>query len=222
MTEGEKDKFIDDYLEHEGLQLDPMAIEYNQWLRQTMKIILNSLWGKFGQRGRRNQSKICWNLDSFLTMYLIRLTTSLIALDHFCAPARLAKISRLISTDSLSRPKWKLFTIDLLFSVPTVPYRHGWIVDRTILVVDQLWQIRDPIKTANAQIPAHQISEGSIESFDDASHLFVANLARKVLHMIEQFADKGIEEFGPWIGGEAFGDIVESQVLCVWLWYLVL
>lgn len=68
MTEAEKDKFIDDYLAHEGIQLDPANIAYNEGLRQTMKIILNSLWGKFGQRGNMSMSKICLEPKEFYAM----------------------------------------------------------------------------------------------------------------------------------------------------------
>ncbi len=68
MTEAEKDKFIDDYLAHEGIKLDPANVAYNEGMRRTMKIILNSLWGKFGQRSNQTMSKICFEPKEFYSM----------------------------------------------------------------------------------------------------------------------------------------------------------
>lgn len=70
MSDIEKDKFIDDYFEHEGIRLDMDAISVNQGLRRTMKIILNSLWGKFGQRNNMTQSKMCMNPREFYSVIL--------------------------------------------------------------------------------------------------------------------------------------------------------
>jgi len=68
MTDEQQDQFIDEYFKHEGIQLDPNNIEYNQGLRQTMKIILNSLWGKFGQRGNMPQAKVCMQAKDFYSI----------------------------------------------------------------------------------------------------------------------------------------------------------
>jgi len=70
MSDEEKDAFIVDYFRHEGIQLEPTKIEFNQGLRQTMKIILNALWGKFGQRGNMTQSKICFEPKEFYSLIL--------------------------------------------------------------------------------------------------------------------------------------------------------
>lgn len=59
MTPEDKDVYVRDYEAHEGIRLDPTRIEKNPGLRQVSKLMLTSLWGKFGQRGNRNQSKIC-------------------------------------------------------------------------------------------------------------------------------------------------------------------
>ena len=48
-TEEEKQRYIDDYKEHEGIQLDPEKITRNEGLRSLSKIMLNTHWGKFGQ-----------------------------------------------------------------------------------------------------------------------------------------------------------------------------
>ena len=46
VTDEQKQRYINDYYEHEGIRLDPEKIEYNPGLRYLAKLILNSLWGK--------------------------------------------------------------------------------------------------------------------------------------------------------------------------------
>ena len=41
----QKQRYIDEYYEHEGIRLDPEKIEYNPGLRSLPKLMLNSLWG---------------------------------------------------------------------------------------------------------------------------------------------------------------------------------
>ena len=45
-TEEEKMEYIQQYLEHEGIYLDPSKIEHNPGLRALAKLMLNSFWGK--------------------------------------------------------------------------------------------------------------------------------------------------------------------------------
>ena len=47
VTDDQKQRYIDDYYEHEGIRLDPDKIEYNPGLQYLAKLILNSLWGKY-------------------------------------------------------------------------------------------------------------------------------------------------------------------------------
>jgi len=54
-SEEAKQKYIDDFLEHEGIQLEYDKIEYNPGLRTLAKLMLNSMWGKFGQRLNKTQ-----------------------------------------------------------------------------------------------------------------------------------------------------------------------
>ena len=46
VTDEQKQRYIDEYYEHEGIRLDPNKIEYNPGLRSLAKLMLNSLWGK--------------------------------------------------------------------------------------------------------------------------------------------------------------------------------
>ena len=47
VTEEQKQEYIDDYYENEGIHLDPQKIKYNPGLRQLAKLMLNSLWGNY-------------------------------------------------------------------------------------------------------------------------------------------------------------------------------
>ena len=46
VTDEQKQQYIDEYYEHEGIRLDPNKIEYNPGLRMLAKLALNSLWGR--------------------------------------------------------------------------------------------------------------------------------------------------------------------------------
>ena len=45
MTDEQKQAYIEEYYEHEGIRLDPEKIEYNPGLCSLAKLMLNSLWG---------------------------------------------------------------------------------------------------------------------------------------------------------------------------------
>ena len=54
-TEEEKQDYIQKYFEKEGIQLEYDRIKYNPGLRTLAKMMLNSMWGKFGQRLNKTQ-----------------------------------------------------------------------------------------------------------------------------------------------------------------------
>ena len=47
VTDEQKQQYIDEYYEHEGIRLDPDNIKYNPGLRWLAKLMLNSLWGTY-------------------------------------------------------------------------------------------------------------------------------------------------------------------------------
>ena len=47
VTDEQKQRYIDEYYEHEGIRLDPENIKYNPGLRSLAKLMLNSLWGMY-------------------------------------------------------------------------------------------------------------------------------------------------------------------------------
>ena len=49
-TEEERDRYIQEYFEHEGILLDKKSVVKNPGLRSLSKLALNSFYGKFGQR----------------------------------------------------------------------------------------------------------------------------------------------------------------------------
>ena len=50
VIEEQKQRYVEEIFEHEGIRLDPSKIEYNPGLRALSKLMLNSLWGRFAQR----------------------------------------------------------------------------------------------------------------------------------------------------------------------------
>ena len=54
-TEDQKQEYIKNYFEHEGIQLEYDKIKKNLGLRTLAKMMLNSMWGKFGQRLNKTQ-----------------------------------------------------------------------------------------------------------------------------------------------------------------------
>lgn len=54
-TDQEKQAYIQDYYEHQGIRLDWDKIQKNKGLKAVAKLMLNSLWGKFGENPRHRQ-----------------------------------------------------------------------------------------------------------------------------------------------------------------------
>ena len=54
-SDQQKDDYISNYFEKEGVQLDKNNIKYNAGLRSVMKLMLNSFWGRFGMQTNKTQ-----------------------------------------------------------------------------------------------------------------------------------------------------------------------
>jgi len=65
-TEEQKAQYIREYEEHEGIKLEPDKVEKNSALRASAKLMLNSFWGKFGQRNNLMKTDILDNYQSFI------------------------------------------------------------------------------------------------------------------------------------------------------------
>jgi len=64
-NETKRQHYIREYYEHEGIQLEYDKIEHNPGLRALAKMMLNSMWGKFGQRLNKTQVKEFGNPRAF-------------------------------------------------------------------------------------------------------------------------------------------------------------
>ena len=58
VTEDEKDQYIQDYYENEGILLDKTKIKRNEGMRTICKLLLNSHWGRFGMNTNKSQYKL--------------------------------------------------------------------------------------------------------------------------------------------------------------------
>ena len=61
ITDQEKDKYIKDYYDHEGIQLDKSQIEYNPGKRAVAKIKANSQWGFLAMNSNKVSYKVINN-----------------------------------------------------------------------------------------------------------------------------------------------------------------
>lgn len=68
VTKEEKEKYIDDFLKNEDVQLEFTEIIKNSGLRSFAKLILNSFWGKFGQRENQPKTSIVNDPKEFFNM----------------------------------------------------------------------------------------------------------------------------------------------------------
>jgi hypothetical protein len=66
VSEETKQKYIQQYFQREGIWLDYNRIEENPGLRSLAKLMLNSFWGKFGQRGNMVQTTYITEPDDYL------------------------------------------------------------------------------------------------------------------------------------------------------------
>ena len=57
-TPEDQQRYIDLFFEREGIRLDPANIKRNDGLRALAKLMLNSMWGKFGQQSNKKQVRL--------------------------------------------------------------------------------------------------------------------------------------------------------------------
>ena len=64
-TDEQKDAYIEDYYQKEGIRLDKDKIKYNSGRRLIAKLFLNTLWGKFGQRSNQTTVEFITDADHY-------------------------------------------------------------------------------------------------------------------------------------------------------------
>ena len=57
-TEQEKDKYIQEYLDHESILLDKESKVKNAGLRSVSKLALNSFYGKLGAKNKHEENSL--------------------------------------------------------------------------------------------------------------------------------------------------------------------
>ena len=60
-----REEYLQEYETNQGIHLDPAKIEKNPGLRSLAKLMLNSFWGKFGQRPNQTQVTTSANPSQF-------------------------------------------------------------------------------------------------------------------------------------------------------------
>ena len=68
VTEEEKQNYIKEYYETEGILLDPTQIKYNAGLRNVMKLMLNSFWGRFALRSNNSKVKMITSISEWVDL----------------------------------------------------------------------------------------------------------------------------------------------------------
>ena len=81
-VEAAKMEYICQYEEKEGIKLDPAEIEKNEAMRQLAKLMLNSFWGKFGQRANLGKTEYFQQPDEFFRCVFN--PTNEVSSIHFC------------------------------------------------------------------------------------------------------------------------------------------
>lgn len=67
-SESDRRKYIDQYFQKEGIELDESKIERNEALRFIAKIMLNSFWGKLAQRPNQPQAELINSYDKYVEL----------------------------------------------------------------------------------------------------------------------------------------------------------
>ncbi|XP_026286850.1 uncharacterized protein LOC113212391 [Frankliniella occidentalis] len=69
-TDEEKKEFVADVLKHDGITINPENMIYRPALRVLSKLILNSFWGKFGERTLRPKTELIYDYSELIRIVL--------------------------------------------------------------------------------------------------------------------------------------------------------
>ena len=69
-SEDDKERYITEYAKNEGIHLDYTNIDKNPGQRSLAKLLLNSFWGKFGQRANLKQTQYIQDQATFLQLIM--------------------------------------------------------------------------------------------------------------------------------------------------------
>ncbi|MGH0148383.1 UNVERIFIED_CONTAM: hypothetical protein FKN15_037475 [Acipenser sinensis] len=114
--EERKERYIAEYFQKEGVQLDPQNINVNPAKRQISKLCLNSLWGKFAQRTNQLSTSLVKDPDQFFH-YLF---SKRYQVSHFCFVSdTVAQVQWRYASDTYTPPG----NVNLFIKVFIIPLR---------------------------------------------------------------------------------------------------
>ena len=167
ITQEDNQCYIDDYKQHEGIQLDPNKIKRNEVLRSLSKIMLNIHWGKFGQNPDKAKITYISEPEEYIEMMMTDSTidvieplpnTNVVLAAYTTAQARMRLYSLLEWLDETA----------LYFDTDSVIYIHDpskW----NLPLGDYLGELKDETKDvpitsyvlAGAKNYGHQLQDGT-------------------------------------------------------------
>ncbi|XP_034250240.1 uncharacterized protein LOC117650752 [Thrips palmi] len=85
-SEEKKKQYIEDVRNHDGISVDASKVEKNPALRTLSKLILNSFWGKFGEKTLRTKTVLIYNYEELMGLVSdpTKTVQSLIPLSEDC------------------------------------------------------------------------------------------------------------------------------------------
>ncbi|XP_052128682.1 uncharacterized protein LOC127750612 [Frankliniella occidentalis] len=85
-TPEQKQKYIDDVRKYDGVVIDPAEVDKRPALRQLSKLLLNSFWGKFGEKTSRPKTEFIYARDALLNIVAdpSKIVTALVPISENC------------------------------------------------------------------------------------------------------------------------------------------
>ena len=164
VTDEQKQRYVEEYEQHEGIQLNPEEIEYNPGLRYLAKLILNSLWGKYTFHNLVSSVGRAWDCSEVvITGSPVQFRNG--GFIHFILfLGKFAQRSNLTKTKRVTEPK-ELF--DYLDST-TYKVSEAWIVnDDTVEVhYTNTEEFIEPDKKTNIVIAAFTTAYARLKLYD--------------------------------------------------------
>ncbi len=145
ITSEQKQTYVSEYLEHEGIKLDPEKITHNPGLRALSKLMLNSFWGK-------------------LYIFCVFLTVCLFLFTFLCFSGKFGQRSNLCKTEMITEPQryYDLLTADE-FEVSNARIVSDNMVEVQYKSVDEFGE---PNSKANVVVAAFTTAYARLKLYD--------------------------------------------------------
>ncbi|KAK3925572.1 putative DNA polymerase [Frankliniella fusca] len=82
----EKQKYLDDIKKFDGITIDPNKVEKNGPIRSLSKLLLNSFWGKFGEKTQRPKTELIYDYGELMDLVSdpVKVVTALLPIGDNC------------------------------------------------------------------------------------------------------------------------------------------